>query len=57
MLPCPALQAFLIDAGGNRVDFVGNRTECALIMLAKGWGFDYKKVREENEARVEKVSL
>eukprot|EP00198_Chlamydomonas_reinhardtii_P002721 XP_001692057.1 plasma membrane calcium-transporting ATPase [Chlamydomonas reinhardtii] len=31
-------------------DFVGNRTECALLVLLRKLGFDYKQLREEREA-------
>jgi Ca2+-transporting ATPase len=39
-----------VDVGGtkikaeNKVDFVGNRTDCALLMLMRKWGMDYKQV-------------
>ena len=46
-------KAFLVEPGGGRagegVEFVGNRTECALLMLARGWGQDYRTVRKARE--------
>ncbi len=32
------------------VGFVGNRTECALLVMLRKFGFDYKAVAEEREA-------
>jgi Ca2+-transporting ATPase len=40
---------------GDLVTFIGNRTECALLMLARKWGADYAKLREEWEPRVVEV--
>jgi Ca2+-transporting ATPase len=39
--------------GSGKVDFVGNRTECALLMMLHGWGQDYKELRNlHHEATV-----
>lgn len=38
-------KAFLIEHADLPIEFVGNRTECALLMLTKKWGIDYKQVR------------
>ncbi|KAL6781722.1 FAP10B [Auxenochlorella protothecoides x Auxenochlorella symbiontica] len=38
-------KAFLVEGEHGGVDFVGNRTECALLMLARGWERDYRDVR------------
>ena len=38
-------------------DFVGNRTECALLVLLRKLGFDYKQLREEREADQIKVRV
>lgn len=48
----PHLQAFLItDEKTGKIDFVGNRTECALLlMLQKEWGQDYKALRDMHHA-------
>ncbi len=38
-------KAFLVEHGGDLpVEFVGNRTECAFLMLMRKWGGDYKQV-------------
>jgi Ca2+-transporting ATPase len=37
-------KAFLIEHG-ELLEFVGNRTECALLVLARKWGINYQKVR------------
>ena len=48
------LQAFLIENDAS-ISFVGNRTECALLMLLHGWGISYKDLREEFQDRIEQV--
>jgi Ca2+-transporting ATPase len=48
------LQAFVLE-NGPKLDFVGNRTECALIMMLKNWGCDYTKVRDEYSASLFKM--
>ena len=47
--------AFLIEGEHGAVDFVGNRTECALLMLARGWGQNYKTLRDTLHPHVEQV--
>lgn len=56
------MQAFLVDAADHTavshvksVEFVGNRTECALLLMLRGWGHDYKGIREHHRAAVQKV--
>lgn len=39
------MQAFLIEKG-SAMEFVGNRTECALLVLLKSWGVHFKKIRD-----------
>ena len=46
-------QAFLIIK--ESIGFVGNRTECALLMLLRTWGSDYKAIRDSYSSAVEKV--
>ena len=41
-----ASQAFLIEHDEDTVDFVGNRTDCALLMLLRSWGASYEDMRE-----------
>jgi len=56
------VQAFLVDAADHTavshvksVEFVGNRTECALLLMLRGWGHDYKGIRDQHRAAVQKV--
>lgn len=51
----PAAQAFLIEHDANAVEFMGNRTECALLMLLRAWGLRYEAVRNEHRAEVFQV--
>ncbi|GIL92663.1 hypothetical protein Vretimale_19460 [Volvox reticuliferus] len=48
-------KAFLVDQDNGTVDFVGNRTECALLILLRKLGFDYKQIREERERDIIKM--
>ena len=49
-------KAFVIDKGpGVPAEFVGNRTECALLVLAGKWGCDYKVVREAHDNKIAEV--
>ena len=41
-------KAHLIEASPDLVSFVGNRTECALLMMARKWGADYQKVTTDD---------
>jgi hypothetical protein len=45
-------QAFLVDHDDGEVEFVGNRTECALLVLGRKWGGDYKAEREEKRLAI-----
>eukprot|EP00193_Tetraselmis_chui_P001343 CAMPEP_0177757266 /NCGR_PEP_ID=MMETSP0491_2-20121128/3551_1 /TAXON_ID=63592 /ORGANISM="Tetraselmis chuii, Strain PLY429" /LENGTH=954 /DNA_ID=CAMNT_0019272905 /DNA_START=321 /DNA_END=3185 /DNA_ORIENTATION=+ len=40
--------AFLVEEGGE-VEMVGNRTECALLLMLRGWGVGYQPLREAAE--------
>uniref|UniRef100_A0A1D2A822 Calcium-transporting ATPase n=2 Tax=Auxenochlorella protothecoides TaxID=3075 RepID=A0A1D2A822_AUXPR len=44
--------AYLVESEHGGVDFVGNRTECALLMLLRGWGQDYRRKREALAAQL-----
>ncbi|MEW5301157.1 MAG: hypothetical protein WDW36_004035 [Sanguina aurantia] len=44
-------KAFLIEEKGV-VGFVGNRTECALLLMLRGWGMDYVSIRAQNKERL-----
>ncbi|KAL3147298.1 hypothetical protein ABBQ32_002786 [Trebouxia sp. C0010 RCD-2024] len=55
-------QAFLVDGGDHTaqsavrsVEFVGNRTECALLLMLRGWGHDYKGIRDTKRSDIRKV--
>lgn len=37
------------------IGFVGNRTECALLMLLRTWDADYTTIRERYASMVDKV--
>lgn len=37
------------------VEFVGNRTECALLLMLRGWGHDYKGIRDSHRTTIKKV--
>jgi P-type Ca2+ transporter type 2C len=52
-------KAFLIENGPDLpLEFVGNRTECALLALAlRKWGVDYKALRSEVEEKGDTVKL
>ena len=50
-----AAQAFLIEHDANAVEFMGNRTECALLMMLRGWGVGYEALRKEHRVNVLKV--
>lgn len=56
------VQAFLVDGGDHTalstvrsVEFVGNRTECALLLMLRGWGHDYKGIRDSHRGSIRKV--
>ena len=50
-------QAFLIEHDKDTIEFVGNRTECALLMLQRKWLISYKDVRNMNAERIVQVGL
>lgn len=37
------------------IEFVGNRTECALLMLLRDWGGSYKEIRDRNHSNTERI--
>ena len=51
------LQALLMETEGkDTVEFVGNRTECALLMLLREWGGKgYKQIRDDNHSAIERI--
>ena len=40
---------------GDRVEQIGNKTDCALLELARDLGYDYRKIRKESEQSLIKV--
>ncbi|PNH03295.1 Plasma membrane calcium-transporting ATPase 4 [Tetrabaena socialis] len=42
-------KAFLVEQENGTTDFVGNRTECALLIMLRKLGFEYKDLRKERE--------
>lgn len=45
-------QAFLVDTDKSRIEFVGNRTECALLVMGRNWGQDYKALRDLHHDKI-----
>jgi P-type Ca2+ transporter type 2C len=45
-------KAFLVDHSdsGGQLEFVGNRTECALLVLLRKLGIDYTAIRGQKES-------
>ncbi len=48
-------QAFLVENEKGVIDFVGNRTECALLVMIQKWGEDYRAARELYHDKVAEV--
>jgi magnesium-transporting ATPase (P-type) len=49
-------KAFLIEHGKDLpLEFVGNRTECALLALMRRWGSDYAALREARSGDIAQV--
>lgn len=48
-------QAFLTENEDGTVGFVGNRTECALLIMLRSWGVSYRDVRDLHHAQVEHI--
>ena len=48
-------QAFLISKDKAATEFVGNRTECALLVLLRGWGVSYEVLRTRHAGDVEQL--
>ena len=44
-----------METEDGAVDFVGNRTECALLMLQRAWGESYAAIREKHHHEVSHV--
>ena len=48
-------KAFLTENENGTIGFVGNRTECALLLMTKGWGDSYREVRDIEHPNVKEV--
>lgn len=48
-------KAFLVETLGGAIECVGNRTECALLVMLRDWGEDYKALRTAHGDRVVEV--
>ncbi len=54
--PPSAIQAFIIEHPNGKMDFVGNRTECALLLLMnRDLGSNYQDYRHTWEKQIVKV--
>jgi P-type Ca2+ transporter type 2C len=53
---CLNSKAFYIEEPGKKTEFVGNRTECALLQLCeKEFGVPYSSIRKKHEESVKEV--
>lgn len=53
---CLNSKAFYIEEAGKKTEFVGNRTECALLMLSqREWSMPYEAVRKQHASAVVNV--
>lgn len=53
---CLNSKAFYVEEEGQKTNFVGNRTECALLMLSqRDWDTPYDAVRKQHSAAVRNV--
>lgn len=50
-------KAFLVEHGADLVEFVGNRTECALLMLGRRWGAAYQDIRNKHQQDIMQVRM
>eukprot|EP00878_Enallax_costatus_P021867 GHUV01023175.1.p1 GENE.GHUV01023175.1~~GHUV01023175.1.p1 ORF type:complete len:252 (+),score=57.28 GHUV01023175.1:650-1405(+) len=49
--------ASLTEHGRDLVTFVGNRTECALLMLGRKWGANYQRIRDQHDGTKDVVQV
>ena len=53
---CLNSKAFYIEEPGKKVEFVGNRTDCALLLMCqRDWSEPYDPVRKEYESKIVKL--
>lgn len=48
-------KAFLTESETGQIGFVGNRTECALLLMVKSWGKSYRDTRDIEHPNVKEV--
>ena len=48
-------QAYIAEERNGQLVFTGNRTECALLLLTRAWGLDFRDIREEMDERLHQV--
>jgi Ca2+-transporting ATPase len=52
---CVNSKAVLNEEEGKPIEFIGNKTECALLVFAKKLGYDYVKIRAECKETIKTV--
>jgi Ca2+-transporting ATPase len=52
---CMNSKAFLTETPSGRVGYIGSSTECAMLLLLRGWGCEYNDVRTQYEKDVVQV--
>jgi P-type Ca2+ transporter type 2C len=53
---CLNSKAFYVEEEGKKIEYVGNRTDCALLQLCeKEFGVPYDGVRKENKDKIVQV--
>ena len=40
---------------GDKIEQIGNKTDCALLQLAHILGYDYRQVRKDNQSNIVKM--
>ena len=40
------------EPGSDKVECVGNRTECALLLMCRQWGRSYTQLRADHQAQL-----
>jgi P-type E1-E2 ATPase len=49
---CVNSKAHVNEEEGKPLEFIGNKTECALVLCASRMGYDYKQIREDFKIKV-----
>ncbi|GAX73955.1 hypothetical protein CEUSTIGMA_g1405.t1 [Chlamydomonas eustigma] len=48
-------KAYIAEAGSGSMTLTGNRTECALLLLAKKWGVNFQVMRDQLDGRLHRM--